>query len=241
MGINESNFFKRRFNQEEIEDEFIRSLNYSTNLFNYILDINDVSEDDFKRIVMNVVMGGNIHQKLSNGGQYNFPYDETYSFLLNHYESEIENRYKKIVKDKTNNGVINENKVVDIIQEMGLYDAIRYFGGYNNVTKKMGDYVLSNDDMIWFIMDVVKHLSNNYGQYGVSVWDLDMNPIMMGHPDEDLQQIEYFNPTGLSIHIYEGKDYERHRGSFNEQYEDLDDNTLDEVFLFMVDALENNK
>ena len=138
-------------------------------------------------------------------------------------------------------GVINENKVVDIIQEMGLYDAIRYFGGYDNVTKKMGDYVLSNDDMIWFIMDVVKHLSNNYGQYGVSVWDLDMNPIMMGHPDEDLQQIEYFNPMGLSIHIYEGKDYDRHRGSFNERYEDLDDNTLDEVFLFMVDALENNK
>ena len=101
MGINESNFFKRRFNQEEIEDEFIRSLNYSTNLFNYILDINDVSEDDFKRIVMNVVMGGNIHQKLSNGGQYNFPYDETYSFLLNRYESEIEDRYNKILNDKS--------------------------------------------------------------------------------------------------------------------------------------------
>jgi hypothetical protein len=138
-------------------------------------------------------------------------------------------------------GVINENKVVDIIQEMGLYDAIRYFGGYDNLTKMMGDYVLSNDDMIWFIMDVVKHLSSNYGQYGVLVWDLDMNPIMMGHPDEELHQIEYFNPMGLSIHIYDGENYERDRGSYTERYEDLDDNTLDKVFLFMVDALENNK
>jgi hypothetical protein len=45
-------------------------------------------------------------------------------------------------------GIINENKVADIIQEMGLYNAIRYFGGYDNLEKKMGDYVLSNDEMI---------------------------------------------------------------------------------------------
>lgn len=101
MGVNESNFTKRRFNSEETDDEFIRSLNYSTNLFNNILDINDVSEEDFKRIVMNIVMGGNIYQKSSNGGQNYFPYDEVYSFLLNRYESEIENRYKEIVKDKS--------------------------------------------------------------------------------------------------------------------------------------------
>jgi len=138
-------------------------------------------------------------------------------------------------------GVINENKVVDIIQEMGLYDAIRYFGGYDNLTKIMGDYVLSNDDMIWFIMDVVKHLSDKYNDDGVSVWDLDMTPIRLGEPDEELQQIEWFNPDFVTIDVYDGKDYSRHKGSFTERYEDLDDNTLDEVFLCMVDALENNK
>ena len=138
-------------------------------------------------------------------------------------------------------GVISENKVGDIIQDMGVYDAIRYFGGYDNLTKIMGDYVLSNDDMIWFIVDVVKHLSDKYDDDGISVWDLDMSPIMMGQPDEELQQIEYFSPRFLTIYVYEGKNYEDEVGKFTEQYEDLDDNTLDEVFLFMVDALENNK
>ena len=137
--------------------------------------------------------------------------------------------------------IINENKVVDIIQEMGLYDAIRYFGGYDKVTKLMGDYVFSNEDMIWFIIDVVKHLADKYNDDGISVWDLDMSPIMMGHPDEELHQIEYFNPDFLTIDVYEGENYEKDKGNYTERYEDLDDNTLDEVFLFMVDALGNNK
>lgn len=137
--------------------------------------------------------------------------------------------------------IINENKVADIIQEMGLYDAIRYFGGYDNLTKMMGDYVFSNEDMIWFIIDVVKHLADKYNDDGISVWDLDMSPIMMGHPDEELQQIEYFNPDFIIIYVYRGENYQDEEGNFTERYEDLDDNTLDEVFLFMVDALENNK
>jgi hypothetical protein len=142
---------------------------------------------------------------------------------------------------ETIKSIINENKVVDIIQEMGLYDAIRYFGEYDKVTKLMGDYVFSNEDMIWFIIDVVKHLVNKYNDDGISVWDLDMSPIMMGHPDEELHQIEYFNPDFLTIDVYEGENYEKDKGNYTERYTDLDDNTLDEVFLFMVDALENNK
>lgn len=142
---------------------------------------------------------------------------------------------------ETIKSIINENKVVDMIQEMGLYSLIRYTGGYDNITKLMGDYVFSNEDMIWFIIDVVKHLTEKYRDDGISVWDLDMSPIMMGHPDEELQQIEYFNPNFLTFYVYKGENYQDKVGNFTERYEDLDDNTLDEVFLFMVDALENNK
>jgi hypothetical protein len=142
---------------------------------------------------------------------------------------------------ETIKSIINENKVADAVQEMGLYDTIRYFGEYDKVTKLMGNYVLSNEDMIWFIIDVVKHLADKYNDDGISVWDLDMSPIMMGPPDEELQQIEYFNPNFLTFYVYEGENYQDEVGNFTERYEDLDDNTLDEVFLFMVDALENNK
>ena len=100
MGINESNFFKRRLNSEEVDNEFNYSLNYATNMFNYVLDIDNVNEEDFRRIVMNVLMDG-FHPKLSNFGQDNYSYNDVYSFLLNHYESEIDDRYQKIVKDKS--------------------------------------------------------------------------------------------------------------------------------------------
>jgi len=138
--------------------------------------------------------------------------------------------------------IINENRVADVVQEMGLYDAIRYFGGYDNLMKRMGDYVLSNEDMVDFIKKTVKHLSDKYNDDGVSVWDLDMSPITIGQPDEELQQIEYFSSNGfISINVYGGEYYQDDIASFTEQYEDLNDSTLDEVFLFMVDALENNK
>ena len=138
--------------------------------------------------------------------------------------------------------IINENRVADVVQEMGLYDAIRYFGGYDNLMKRMGDYVLSNEDMVDFIKKTVKHLSDKYNDNGVSVWDLDMNPITIGQPDEELQQIEYFSSNGfISINVYGGEYYQYDIASFTEQYEDLNNSTLDEVFLFMVDALEYNK
>jgi hypothetical protein len=100
MGINESNFFKRRLNSEEINQEFNYSLDYASNMFNHTLDIRYVNVEDFKLIVMNVLMNG-FHQKLSNNDEDYYSYDEIQSFLLNHYESEIENRYKEILKDKS--------------------------------------------------------------------------------------------------------------------------------------------
>ncbi len=68
-----------------------------------------------------------------------------------------------------------------------------------------------------------------------------MNSIPYGSPDDELHQIEYFNPEYVTIDVYDGEDYERHKSSYKERYEDLDDNTLDEVFLFMVDAVEHYK
>ena len=138
-------------------------------------------------------------------------------------------------------GIINENKVINIISELGLYDAIRYFGGYDKVTKLMGDYVFSNEEMIDFIRDATRHLAEKHNSTGISTYELNMNAIPYGSPDEELHQIEYFNPDFVTVDVYDGEDYERHKSSFTERYEDLDDNTLDEVFLFMVDAVEHYK
>lgn len=138
-------------------------------------------------------------------------------------------------------GIINENKVVDVVQEMGLYQATRYFGGYDKVTKLIGDYKLSKEEKIGFIRDVITHLTEKYNSTGISTYELNMNAIPYGSPDDELHQIEYFNPEYVTIDVYDGEEYERHKGNFTERYEDLDNNTLDEVFLLMVDALKYYK
>ena len=139
-------------------------------------------------------------------------------------------------------GIINENKIADIIQEMGLYDAIRYFGGYDNLEKRMEGYVLSNDEMIRFIKDVVKHLCEVFNASSVSAtFDLEMGPIQYGQPDDELQNIDIFSQDFVTVDEYGGRNYDDHKGSFTEEYENLDDNTLDDVFLFMIDALDKYK
>ena len=156
---------------------------------------------------------------------------------------------KKIVNMNLNENIhrikqmmgLNENKVVDVVQEMGLYQAIRYFGGYGKVNKLIGDYKLSKEEKIDFINDVVKHLAEERNSTGISTYELRMNAIPYGSPDDELHQIEYFNPEYVTIDVYDGEEYERHKGNFTERYEDLDNNTLDEVFLLMVDALKYNK
>jgi hypothetical protein len=139
-------------------------------------------------------------------------------------------------------GIINENKIADIIQEMGLYDAIRYFGGYDNLEKRMEGYVLSNDEMIRFIKDVVKHLCDVFNAISISAtFDLEMGPIQYGQPDDELQNIDIFSQDFVTVDVYGGRNYDDHMESFTEEYENLDDNTLDDVFLFMIDALDKYK
>jgi hypothetical protein len=139
-------------------------------------------------------------------------------------------------------GVISENRIINIINELGLHDAIRYFGGYSKIIDLIGDYKFSNEEKIDFIRQVIYNLSKNNNTSGISIYDLGryMNSITFGIPDPyglEFQQIEYFAPDFVTIEVYD-KDF--HRGSFKEKYESLDDNTLDNIFIFMIDAIEHH-
>lgn len=100
MGINESNFFKRRINDEEINKEFNVSLDYVTHMFNWMLEINEVSFNEFKTLFMVNAMNGFI-SKLTDEGLNKREYYEVYDFILNHFEPKLEERYNEIVKDKS--------------------------------------------------------------------------------------------------------------------------------------------
>lgn len=134
-------------------------------------------------------------------------------------------------------GIINEDdktaKIMNIIDEMGLMTAINFFGGYDNIKSMYGDSInLTNENKIDFIKDVVQHLNTDLA--GVSIYELGLNAIPYGTSDDDTeQQIEYFYSDTVSIDVYKDG---YHKLSYNKKYTDLDDTSLNDVFLFMVDA-----
>ena len=97
MGINESSFLRRRVDVNLLDDEFIRYLNYITDIFLKKLDIeHHANFGDFKRRIIDGLMDS-YHGELSNWGQNEFPYDEIYDFLLERYLPKIKERFNKII------------------------------------------------------------------------------------------------------------------------------------------------
>ena len=91
--INESTFFRRRVDISLMDKEFFENLNYVTSIF--LKRYNEGKRFDifqFKTKVLNYLMD-NYHGELSNGGLNDFPYDEIYEFLSNHFHDKIKDRY----------------------------------------------------------------------------------------------------------------------------------------------------
>lgn len=136
-------------------------------------------------------------------------------------------------------GVINEDdksaKIQKMIDKMGLYYTIKLFGGYDTIMDMYGNSLnLTNENKIDFIKDEVQHISKEINTTGVSVYVLGLNAVPYGTPDDDTtQQIEDFYSDTVSINVYEGG---YHKFECKKKYTDLDDKSLDDVFLFMVDA-----
>ena len=66
------------------------------------------------------------------------------------------------------------------------------------------------------------------------------SPIRLGEPEpgENLQQIEHFNEGFVTIDVYGEDNFSVNIGAYTERYEDLSNETLNKVFIFMIDALD---
>ena len=132
-----------------------------------------------------------------------------------------------------------EEMIKNMISKHGLYHTITLMGGYEKILNTVGHEYFTNDDKIDFIKQVVYNLSKKNDTSGLVFNDVGLDSVTFGTPDPyglEFQQIEYFAPDYITIEVY---DKDSHRGAFLEKYENLDDNTLDNVFTFMIDALED--
>jgi hypothetical protein len=99
--LNESTFFRRRVDMRLMEKEFFETLNFATDMFfkRRYAGI-DFTFKDFKERVIDYLMDG-YHSELSDGGLNDFPYDEVYEFLSNHFHDKIKDRYNSLFDQET--------------------------------------------------------------------------------------------------------------------------------------------
>jgi hypothetical protein len=116
--INESTFFRRRVDMGLIDKEFFENLNYVTSIF--LKRYNEGKRFDifqFKTRVLNYLMD-NYHGELSNGGLNDFPYDEVYEYLSNHFHDKIKDRYDTFFGNNINESEEKKPKYLNIIKDI---------------------------------------------------------------------------------------------------------------------------
>ena len=144
--------------------------------------------------------------------------------------------------------ILKENKVVNLINDMGIYDTIRYFGGYNKLKQMMGDYEFTKEEKIQFIKDIVAKLCEEYDDVEVGgpgfSWE---GSIVYDETYEEKQLIEYYRPEYIVVERYtkeiSGYDYDYddfYLGSFNIKYENLNHSIVDKIFYLMLSKIVND-
>ena len=154
--------------------------------------------------------------------------------------------YKGTGGDITENVIIvKENKVIDTINNMGIYDAVRYFGGYDKLRQMMGDYELSKEEKIVFVKEIVEKLCEEYddveigGPFFSGNWG-----IIYDETYEEKQIIEFYRPEYIIVERFtkevDGADYDYddfYLGSFEVPYEELTHSLIDKIFNLMLSKI----
>ena len=114
--INESSYLRRRVDMSSLDEEFYENLDIVTNRFLKLSSKKQYySFNDFKNAILGYIIE-DFHYELTNNRFDDYPYDEVYEFLSNHYHDEIKDRYvevfggdineseniKKVLKEETN-------------------------------------------------------------------------------------------------------------------------------------------
>lgn len=170
----------------------------------------------------------------------NNAWDLIYDYIgvkLDMFSREIKSCDETDLQESVNGFIMNENRVVDMIKELGLYDTIRYYGGYDNFISMVGNYSIPRKEKINAIIGRVIEINESYGEdENGGVWFMDMGRESIEYDGinndgtrYDYQQIEVLYRDGVVIYGYRDKYANQDLGSFEREYEDLSDEDLDDI------------
>jgi len=141
-------------------------------------------------------------------------------------------------------GVISENalqsKINKMIDEVGLYSTVKFFGGLGGLSKEFGDNIkISNKDKINFIKEFVNKVKIESDLEGISLYEFEEQPILYYEDKNVIKQIEYLYLEVVTVDVYH-KPNDAYMRSEDIPYEELSDETLNDVFLFVFEIMEDD-
>jgi hypothetical protein len=151
--------------------------------------------------------------------------------LIYNYTGERINMWSQYVKDCGD--IIQENKensIPKMIKILGISDAIKYFGNYYTI-----EPYLKVIDKVNFIKEKVDEISEGLNSSGISLYELNEEPIFYDEDDNELRQIEYLGKDSVYVDVY-NDDGDTHVGDFRVTYEGLSV----EIIERLVEILLNN-
>jgi hypothetical protein len=117
--LKKSTFFRRRIDVSLINKEFFKKLNIITDF--YLNKYNNGINFNFKTFehhLIHYLMDG-YYNKLTNGGENDYPHDKVYEFLLNYFHDKIKDRYDTFFGNNINESVDkSEDKKLKLVKSI---------------------------------------------------------------------------------------------------------------------------
>ena len=118
-----------------------------------------------------------------------------------------------------------------MIDDIGLKNTFKMVGDYDKL-----DSYLTDSDKIDFIENTVHRLSQELETdfIGVTLQEIDEEPIHYGDEDEQLHQIEFLGNKYVEV-VYYDYEMDNFLGEYNVRYDSLPTQILDEIFRMLLD------
>jgi hypothetical protein len=143
-------------------------------------------------------------------------------------------RIKEVMK-------INEssNKIIDFINEEGLNNAVKFFGGYDDLIDLLGDYKIPKETYIMAIQEFMNNVS-------ADLISIDEAPIPYKETDDEYHEIGYIRPSGVTVDVFlpnRGTQYLNpliYKEDYYLPYEKLTYKTITDIYQMLVDMDPNS-
>ena len=149
----------------------------------------------------------------------------------------LQNKIRRILREE-----VNKDYIKNMIDKFGIYDAVRYLGGYD----KVGEYIKDNvpkSEKIKIIRKRLDYINNSLGENeDENIWitEIGGEPIEYDGTDnyglkDDYQQVEVLLTDGVIIYGYRDKYSGQDVGSFSLYYNDLPEDILNKIFKIVLE------